>query len=744
MRVRFLVLSLGSVFLAATALAQPAAFAPFVVNSGTAGLQAAPCAAIDDAGNSVLFWESFGGMPAQFDLFARHVDIHSVPPAGQFQANAANSLAQYDSDAAAGPGDYVVVWTTESAQGTEVFAGFFDTAGPTGTQFRVNTYTTGYQDYPSVARNASGDFVVVWTSYPQVAGGESIFAQRFNSSGAAQGAEFQVNTATTGYQERPDVAKDAAGNFLVVWESPDGSGSGIVGQLHAANGSVTKSEFAINSFTADDQNNPQVAVNAAGDFLVVWQSDEQDGSAAGVFGRRLSNLGVPLGPDFLVNQTIGASQQRPDVAAAGNDFVVVWSDGAEKGRIKGQRFDLFARRSGGEFAIANPCTGPTLDCPNWPRVAANGQGNVIVSWEETDQSFGGIWASRLELAAAGGLTVDPAAAFTVRQPQAAAGNRVIEPGETATIRPTWKNTLEGTQTVTGTGSNLGGPAGGTYTFNDATADYGSIAEGDSTDCDTATGDCYQLTVSGSPRPAQHWDASFLETLSNDLSKTWTVHVGESFTDVPTSQLFYRSIESVLHAGITTGCTTTTYCPGDQVTRSQMSLFLARGVAGGGFAIPASGTLGGSAYRCGAGGNSLFSDVLPTDIFCRSVHYLAVQNVTAGCSATQYCPTPNVTRLEMSAFVARAVVAPGGGAAVPLTYGPDPVTGFSYSCDPNGSNTHFDDVPASNSFCKHAHFLWAKGMISGCGPTTFCPGAAVTRDAMARFLTNGFGVQLYGP
>ncbi|HEY7574499.1 MAG TPA: S-layer homology domain-containing protein, partial [Thermoanaerobaculia bacterium] len=204
------------------------------------------------------------------------------------------------------------------------------------------------------------------------------------------------------------------------------------------------------------------------------------------------------------------------------------------------------------------------------------------------------------------------------------------------------------------------------------------------------------------------------------------------------------IESVLHAGIAAGCAAAAYCPGDPVTRSQMSLFLARGIAGGGSAIPASGSVGGSGYSCGAGGTSLFTDVLATDIFCRSVHYIAAQNVTVGCAATEYCPTPSVTRLEMSAFVARAVVAPGGGAAVPLTYGPDPVTNRSYSCDQASPNTFFTDVPASNTFCKHAHFLWAKNIIAGCGATTYCPNDPVTRDAMAKFLANGFQVQLYGP
>ncbi len=34
-----------------------------------------------------------------------------------------------------------------------------------------------------------------------------------------EGPEFQVNTYTTGDQESPDVAMDGAGNFIVVWQS---------------------------------------------------------------------------------------------------------------------------------------------------------------------------------------------------------------------------------------------------------------------------------------------------------------------------------------------------------------------------------------------------------------------------------------------------------------------------------------------------------------------------------------------
>lgn len=207
--------------------------------------------------------------------------------------------------------------------------------------------------------------------------------------------------------------------------------------------------------------------------------------------------------------------------------------------------------------------------------------------------------------------------------------------------------------------------------------------------------------------------------------------------------FYAKIEALFHNGVTTGCTPTTYCPTQVVSRGQMAIFIAKVMAGGGANVPISGTASGKPYNCAAGGVSIFTDVTPTDQFCKHAHYLVVRNVTLGCSATQFCPAGGVNRDAMAGFLAKAIVAPGGGPAVPLSYS-DAGTGLSYSCDAASPNTHFTDVPTTDGFCKHVHFLWAKGIIGGCGGTSYCPGGDVTRDAMAKFLDNAFGLKLYGP
>ena len=93
------------------------------------------------------------------------------------------------------------------------------TAKSRGSQFRVNTYTTGSQIQSDAAMDAAGDFVVTWES---VEDGSlyGVYAQKYYASGTAEGSEFRVNSYTTGNQDRPAEAMDTAGDFVVAWQRP--------------------------------------------------------------------------------------------------------------------------------------------------------------------------------------------------------------------------------------------------------------------------------------------------------------------------------------------------------------------------------------------------------------------------------------------------------------------------------------------------------------------------------------------
>ena len=92
------------------------------------------------------------------------------------------------------------------------------TVSTLGAEFQVNTYTAGNQEAASVATDSSGDVVAVaeqrarWQRLRHL-------CPAYNSAGTELGSEFRVNTYTTGAQELPSVAMDSAGDFVIAWQS---------------------------------------------------------------------------------------------------------------------------------------------------------------------------------------------------------------------------------------------------------------------------------------------------------------------------------------------------------------------------------------------------------------------------------------------------------------------------------------------------------------------------------------------
>src|SRR5664279_1543241 len=131
-------------------------------------------------------------------------------------------------------------------------------AAAVGIETRVNTFTQNNQRNASVAEDSAGDYVITWQSFTQDGSGEGVYAQRYNAAGTAQGGEFKVNTYTTLRQYSPSVAMDAAGDFVIAWTSnaQDGSSYGIYAQRYNAAGTAQGSEFKVNTYTTSSQNGP--------------------------------------------------------------------------------------------------------------------------------------------------------------------------------------------------------------------------------------------------------------------------------------------------------------------------------------------------------------------------------------------------------------------------------------------------------------------------------------------------------
>ena len=248
---------------------------------------------------------------------------------------------------------------------------------------------------------------------------------------------------------------------------------------------------------------------------------------------------------------------------------------------------------------------------------------------------------------------------------------------------------------------------------DAFAYYGDIQPAHDAICN----DCYRILAPSSGRPQLHWDFTVTETLSayqfGPVFFNYAYHVGNSFSDVPPSYIFYRYIEILLHSKITSGSTATEYSPDLSVQRQQMAKFICRSME---LISPGSCP---SDPIC----HNIFIDVPPSNIFCTNIEALLSAGIVSGCQSNplSYCPLAITSRQQMAKLICMAMSAVNPGSCVTTS-----CTGI------------FTDVLPSNPFCSYIEALYNSGIISGCSSNTYCPNDPVLRGQMAKFLVNSFG------
>jgi hypothetical protein len=380
----------------------------FRVNGYTTSYQILPSVAADPFGNFVVVWGSWQDGSAT-GVFGQRYAGSGIPLGPEFRVNTFTAGFQTNPSVAAdASGNFVVVWESNGQDGSNygVFGQRYASSGvPLGPEFRVNTYTTNNQRNPSVAADPVGNFVMVWSSYTQDGVQDGVFGQRYASSGTPLGPEFRVNTWIFGNQTRPAVAADPSGRFVVVWDGPSpvlGGSDFIFGQRYASTGVPLGPEFRVSTYAPYYSYNRKrlgsVATDSSGNFMVVWASDNQDGSSWAVYGQRFASAGFPLGSEFRVNTHTASEQSHPSMAAdsAGN-FVVAWEDSGQDGfsfGVFGQRYASSGAPVGPEFRVNTYTTGQQRNAS----VAADPSGNFVVVWQsQEDGDSYGIFGQRYNM-----------------------------------------------------------------------------------------------------------------------------------------------------------------------------------------------------------------------------------------------------------------------------------------------------------------------------------------------------------
>jgi hypothetical protein len=344
----------------------------FQVNTYTTDYQQAPAVAADSSGGFIVVWEDCLQDDRDCNVFGQRFDATGARVGDEFQVNTYTVRHEPAKPeiAADASGHFVVVWRDYY----DVVGQRFDATGAKlGGEFQVNTYTTDTQYRPAVAADANGSFVVAWQSYDQDGDADGVFGQRFDGAGGRLGGEFQVNTQTQGYQSDPAVAPTRSGGFVVVWENytygEGGESYNIAGQRFDGTGARVGGEFQVNTHETANHFRPAVASDRSGNFVVAWNRSYPGDApfSPGVFGQRFDSAGTKLGSEFQVNSYTTNDQDDPVVAAdASGNFVVVWQSYEQDGDgpgVFGQRFSALRSgcRAAGEQDVALKAQGGKLD-----------------------------------------------------------------------------------------------------------------------------------------------------------------------------------------------------------------------------------------------------------------------------------------------------------------------------------------------------------------------------------------------
>ncbi len=180
-------------------------------------------------------------------------------------------------------GGFVATWQTsvfaDSIRGQRYAAN----GTPLGAEFLVNSTVTNSQHEPSVTGLADGGFVITWRSDGQDGDQGGIYGQRYNASGILLGTEFNINTHTTGLQSNPDVTATPDGGFVVTWHSdmssPAGGFGGVYSQQFDINGNRIGEEQAIHvSPTFIINSLPSVLALSDGTLVYSWTRSDAGGT----------------------------------------------------------------------------------------------------------------------------------------------------------------------------------------------------------------------------------------------------------------------------------------------------------------------------------------------------------------------------------------------------------------------------------------------------------------------------------
>jgi BNR repeat-like domain len=356
---------------------------PLNASLGSWGYDNDPQVTADGLGHWVAVWHSMknpGGLVgADYDIFFAHStdngETWSYPDLLNTNAFTDSERDWYPQLATDGLGHWVAVWQSREALGGtagtdfDIFVSRSADSGASWTApatLNINADSDVADDWsPQLATDASGNWIAVWQSTENLGGAIGtdfdIFVSRSSDSGVnwTMPEALSTNAATdTGMDGSPTLATDGLGTWVAVWRFMESMGSDV--DLLVSNSTDSGVTWSVPQFlnanagwdTGDD-NGCQVSTDGLGNWVAIWCSDEDLGSADtdnDIFISLSTDGGATWSFPTTLNTTADTDTGQdllPQITADSlGHWVAVWYSEENIEGLAGTDWDIFVSTSG--------------------------------------------------------------------------------------------------------------------------------------------------------------------------------------------------------------------------------------------------------------------------------------------------------------------------------------------------------------------------------------------------------------
>ncbi|MBU1700599.1 MAG: hypothetical protein KJ970_02460 [Candidatus Eisenbacteria bacterium] len=339
----------------------------------------------DGSGGIVVVWVDYRLGPDDRRIYIQRLDANGD------RAFAAQGIrvCTYESEqhspqiVSDGAGGVIVVWCDVTAGETNLYA---QRIGPSGALLwdpagKAVCTVVGSQQSPHAVADGLGGVVVAWGDYRSVT--VDVYAQRLNSSGVRQWTSTGVLVCdATGDEYVDGLVDDQTGGAIVVWVDHR-DGQQVYAQRVNSVGSPIWTEDGVHlCSTTDVQYDALAASDASGGVFAFWYDGEYDN----ITGMHVTSGGTLDWPSLGMAASTGSeTQYRPAVAPDGEGGVLVsWQQGGCND-IYVQRLSREGWRLWGSNGVqASPACQVYLSVRH--SLAPDGSGGALLAW--TDRRFG--------------------------------------------------------------------------------------------------------------------------------------------------------------------------------------------------------------------------------------------------------------------------------------------------------------------------------------------------------------------